>query len=158
MHSKSFELLSAGCYIVCFHYLTPLTAYRKKLTFASKISLYFFSTSLRNSSNKYDHYGLTSIKIVCLFYEPKVIVVRVKDSFCSFVNKKESTETATCTLRSSHQRCFIKKGVLKNFAKFTGKQLHRCFLVNFVKFSRTPFLQNTTGDCFWGYWKGKPIG
>ena len=60
------------------------------------------------------------------------------------------------------QRCSIKKGVLSNFTKFTGKHLcqslvfnkvaglrpatllkkrlwHRCFLVNFVKFLRTPF-------------------
>ena len=25
---------------------------------------------------------------------------------------------------------------------------HRCFAVNFAKFLRTPFLQNTYGDCF----------
>ena len=24
-----------------------------------------------------------------------------------------------------------------------------CFSVNFAKFLRTPFLQNTTSDCFW---------
>ena len=72
--------------------------------------------------------------------------------------------------RSSHQRCSIKKGVLRNFKKFTGKYLcqslffnkaaglrpqavhvnkkrlwHRCFSVNFAKFLRTPFLQNTSG-------------
>ena len=57
---------------------------------------------------------------------------------------------------------FFKKGVLRNFAKFTGKHLsgslfnkveglrpatflkkrlwHRCFPVNFAKFLRTPFL------------------
>ena len=54
--------------------------------------------------------------------------------------------------RSSHQRCSVKKGVLKNFAKFTGKHLcwslqhnlkpatllqkslqHRCFPMNFTK-------------------------
>ena len=61
-----------------------------------------------------------------------------------------------------------KKGVLRNFAKFTGKHLcqslffnkvaglrlatslkkrlwHSCFPVNFAKFLRTPFLQNTSG-------------
>ena len=61
-----------------------------------------------------------------------------------------------------------KKGVLRNFAKFTGKHLcqslffnkvadlrpatllkkrlwHRCFSVNFAKFLRTHFLQNTSG-------------
>ena len=59
-------------------------------------------------------------------------------------------------IRSSHRRCFIIKGVLINFAKFTGKQLcqslffnklvlkkilwHRCFSVNFAKFLRTTFL------------------
>ena len=70
--------------------------------------------------------------------------------------------------RSSHERCPVRKGVLRNFAKFTGKQLcqslffnkvagmkpatllkkrlcHRCFSVNFAKFLRTPFLQNTSG-------------
>ena len=63
--------------------------------------------------------------------------------------------------------CSIKKGVLRNFTKFTGKHLcqslflnnvaglrpatllkkklwHRCFHVDFVKFLRTPFLQNTS--------------
>ena len=58
---------------------------------------------------------------------------------------------------------FFKKGVLKNFAKFTGKHLcqslflylkpatlfkkdiwHWCFSVNFVKFLRTPFFCKTT--------------
>ena len=69
--------------------------------------------------------------------------------------------------RSSHQRCSIKKGVLRNFAKFLRKHLchslffnkvaglraatllkkrlwHRCFPMNFAKFLRTPFLQNTS--------------
>ena len=70
--------------------------------------------------------------------------------------------------RNSHHRCSIKIGVLRNFTKFTGKHLcqslslnkvavlspatlskkrlcHRCFPVNFVKFLRIPFLQNTCG-------------
>ena len=60
---------------------------------------------------------------------------------------------------SSHGRCSIKEGVLKNFAKFTGKHLcqslfliklkkrrwYKCFAVNFARFSRTPFLQNISG-------------
>ena len=64
--------------------------------------------------------------------------------------------------RSSCPEVFCKKGVLKNFAKFTGKHLcqslffnkvaglrpvtllkkrlwHRCFAMNFAKFLRTPF-------------------
>ena len=70
--------------------------------------------------------------------------------------------------RSSLQRCSIRKGALRNFAKFTGKHLcqslffnkvaglrpatllkkrhwNSCFPVNFLKFLRTPFLQNTSG-------------
>ena len=66
-------------------------------------------------------------------------------------------------IRSSCPEVFCKKGVLRNFAKFTGKHLcqslffnkfaglrsttllkkrlsHRCFPVNFAKFLRTPFL------------------
>ena len=69
--------------------------------------------------------------------------------------------------RSSHRRCSIKICVLENFAKFTGKHLcqslffnkvaglrlatlfkkrlwHRCFLVNFAIFLRTPSLPNTS--------------
>ena len=74
-------------------------------------------------------------------------------------------------LRNSHQRCSIKKGVLKNFIKFTGKHLcqsfffnkvsglrtaallkkmlwHRCFPVNFAKFLRTPFYRTLLDVCF----------
>ena len=65
--------------------------------------------------------------------------------------------------RSSYQRCSVKKSVLKNFAKFTGKHLYQSLSVpqacNFIKketlvqvfsckfcakFLRTPFLQNTS--------------
>ena len=53
--------------------------------------------------------------------------------------------------RSSRPEVLCKKGVLRNLTKFTGKHLcqgltlfkksllRRCFLVNFVKFLRTPF-------------------
>ena len=55
-----------------------------------------------------------------------------------------------CGCRSSRPEVFCRKGVLRNFAKFTGKSLrpttllkkrhwHRCFPVNFSKFLRTPF-------------------
>ena len=52
--------------------------------------------------------------------------------------------------RSSHQRCSIRKNVLRNFTKFTGKHLrqslwHMCFPVNFMKFLKTSFLQNICG-------------
>ena len=73
--------------------------------------------------------------------------------------------------RISYLGVFCKKGVLRNFTKFTGKHLrqslffnnvaglrpatllkkrlwHRCFPVNFAKFLRALFLQNTSGGCF----------
>ena len=51
---------------------------------------------------------------------------------------------------SSCPEVFCKTNVLRNFAKFTGKHLcqslwHKCFPVNFAKFLRTPFSQNTSG-------------
>ena len=74
------------------------------------------------------------------------------------VNKKSKDNKYS---RSSHQRCSIKKGVLRNFAKFTGKHLcrslfliklqalwHRCFSVNFAKFLETPFYRIPLDDCF----------
>ena len=71
--------------------------------------------------------------------------------------------TLAIIYRSSRQKVFCKNGVLRNFAKFTGKHLcqnllfnkaaclrpaillkkrlwHRCFPVNFAKFLRIPFL------------------
>ena len=69
------------------------------------------------------------------------------------------------TVRSSHLRYSMKKGVLRNFAKFTGKHLcqslffkpatllkkrlwYRCFPVNFPKILRTPFYRTPLDDCF----------
>ena len=45
--------------------------------------------------------------------------------------------------RSSHQRCSLRRGVLRNFAKFTGK--HLCQSLSFNKVAVQPFLQNTSG-------------
>ena len=68
----------------------------------------------------------------------------------------------------SRRRCSVRKGIHRNFTKFTGKHLchslflnkvsglrpatllkkklwHSYFPVNFMKFLRTPFLQNTSG-------------
>ena len=65
-------------------------------------------------------------------------------------------------LRSIHWRCSVKKVFLeilqysqeKTCARFSflilKKSLwHRCFFVNFAKFVRTFFLQNTSGRMFW---------
>ena len=52
----------------------------------------------------------------------------------------------------------MKKDVLKNFTKFTGRAAtllkkrpwHRCFPKNFANFLRIPFLQNTSGRLLLG--------
>ena len=52
--------------------------------------------------------------------------------------------------KCSHRKCSVKKGAIRNFAKFTGKHLcQSLFLIklqawSFAKFLRTPFLQNTS--------------
>ena len=74
----------------------------------------------------------------------------------------------------------MKKGVLRNFAKFTAKHpcqrlffskvaglrpatllkkrlWDRCFSVNFMKFLRTPFAQNTSDGCFCPFSAGEKI-
>ena len=79
--------------------------------------------------------------------------------------------TIQMTTRSSHQRCSVRKGVLRNVAKFTVKHLcqvlfynkvacperatllkkrlwHKCFPMNFAKFLRTPFHRTPLNDCF----------
>ena len=63
--------------------------------------------------------------------------------------------------RSSHRGCSVKKGVLKNFANFTGTYL--CWspsglqlylketpkqALSCAKFARTPIFKNTSGGCF----------
>ena len=88
------------------------------------------------------------------------------DFFMKIVTSKETIPLIR-RFRSSHRRCSLKNGVPKNFAKFARKNLcqclffnkvgglrpatllkkrlwHRSFPVNFAKFLRTPFPQNTS--------------
>ena len=75
-----------------------------------------------------------------------------------FLAIKTPSPLARATLwlkvRSSRPEVFCRKGVLRKFAKFTGKHLcqslflkkrlwhrHRCFPLNFVKFLKTHFLK-----------------
>ena len=80
-----------------------------------------------------------------------------------FLNKFSLMRKLVHMVRSSRPEVFCKKGVLRNFTKFTGKHLcqsfffnkvaglrpatllkkrlwHRCFPVNFVELLRTPLL------------------
>ena len=46
------------------------------------------------------------------------------------------------SFRNSHWRCFVRKGVLRNFAKFTGKHLWQSLFFNKVA---------GWGDCLWSF-------
>ena len=109
-----------------------------------------------------------------VFEQPFTIKLQLKVSsnfvyilFLTFTSDFWRNSSSKSALRSwfrkLNQGCSIKKGVLRNFAKFTGKRLcqslffnkvagqrpaillkkrlwHRCFTVNFAKCLRTPFL------------------
>ena len=54
--------------------------------------------------------------------------------------------------KNSHQRCFVKKIVLKNFARFAGKRLCRSRMFNKVADRRLPTLlkiRTHSNDCFY---------
>ena len=58
--------------------------------------------------------------------------------------------------KSSRLEVFCKKGVLKNFAKFTEKHLCQSIFFNKVaglrqNFQKHLFLQNSSGGCFWRF-------
>ena len=53
------------------------------------------------------------------------------------------------TNRNSRPEVFCEKGVLRNFAKFTGKHLCHGLFFNKVADPKTLFLQNTSRGCFW---------
>ena len=91
--------------------------------------------------------------------------------FCGSYKAKLLQQFYWISSRSSHRRCSVRKGVLRNFAKFIGncqcqslflikvaglrpllkKRLwvfSECSPVNFAKFVRTPFYRTPLGDCF----------
>ena len=74
----------------------------------------------------------------------------------SFQNSKLCNRMVSSINRSSHQRCSIRKGILRNFAKFTGKHLYqslffgtKVFLWIFRNFLEHLFYRTRLGDCFW---------
>ena len=91
---------------------------------------------------------LSSVAIIV--YSPWAQDVLVYVQFTSFVQKVIKIfhqNKDLLNLRSIHRWCSVRKGVLRNFTKFTGKHLWqkkeetlaRCFAMNFVKFLSTPF-------------------
>ena len=96
--------------------------------------------------------------IECLFSKINLIktLLRYQLSQASLDYLLRTSTENPAKFRSIHRRCPVRKGVLRNFAKFTGKHLcqslflqerpwRRCFPVNFAKLLKTPCLQNTCG-------------
>ena len=97
----------------------------------------------------------------------KVFLLEKKLGSIVFRSLCKATEVFISFLRHwkrSHQRCSLKKCVLKNFVKFTGKHLCQsiffnkiaglglwqwCFPTIFAKSLRTPFYRTPLDDCFW---------
>ena len=104
--------------------------------------------------------GLTATSRIAM----RMILTRKKNcsgKYCVYFKERTFKLSVPIKYRSSHRRCSLKKGVLKNFAKFTAKHpagvfytkvaglrpetlqkkrlRHRCLTVNFGKCLRTPF-------------------
>ena len=90
---------------------------------------------------------------ICIIRQSFSVVMPLKDRLYQ-IYELDCKQSEGILYRSSHRRCSVKKGVLKNFTKFTGKHLcqslffnkvpglrpatllkkrlcHRCFPVNF---------------------------
>ena len=102
--------------------------FRKFCEVMPMISVFF--TILTSSSKT----GLLSYQEFRIFPRKQNYLLKTELSLCIFFHN----------FRSTRQRCSVRKGILRfNFIK---KRLwYRCFPVNFRKFLRTPFLQNTSG-------------
>ena len=95
--------------------------------------VYLLQRKVRRSHHMY------SIKIPCSAAEKYIycseksegatICILLKNT-CNFTRKRLQYCEVYKNTRSSHQRCSIIKGVLTNFAKFTGKHLCQSLLLN----------------------------
>ena len=88
-----------------------------------------------------DHFGTLCIKGLTKTSKGLVILflVMAVDKFCSLLLLLFYLVEMTCykncsysKYRSSHQRCSVREGVLRNFAKLTGKQLCQSLIFNKV--------------------------
>ena len=116
-------------------FFTSVKPYFKNVL--NSIELPLSSFSLRNSNLSWKNLQLWKLR------EKKSFV---NNGTFFFRNSKLRSGMAPSINRSSHRRCSIRKGLLRNFVKFTSARVwHRFFPVNFAKCLRIPFQQNTSG-------------
>ena len=137
-----------GLFIFLFYTVRNLEARKQWMRIFGLQSAEKFSLRTDGSEFKSRKTGKNLLNYLCLFLR----------NHCLEVWKKLLVEIFLGPCRSSHGRCSVRKGVPRNFAKFTGKHLCqtptillkkrlrlRCFPVSFAKFLSTPFLRNTSG-------------
>ena len=98
-------------------YLSLCLSTQKELTGLHLENLKYF-TLTRKGSNSY--FKMAPLTNICLIY--KII----------FIQHQEPHQTLKLSTNSSRPEMFCKKGVLRNFAKFTGKHLCQSLFFNKV--------------------------
>ena len=107
--------------------------------------------------------GTRFLEKYSVYFSPQFQITPLPCKILAYAPVSTQPRRQVRTRISTRPDVFFKKGVFRNFAKFTGKRLcqslffdkiagfrssvllkkilwHRCFPVNFVKFFRTPFL------------------
>ena len=110
-------------------------------------------------------WNATDLYTLIIVYTVILLMLKKEWDWIRLIKKQRFDSARPSTLeqewyaiRISHRSCSETKGVLTNSTNFAGKQLclrpvtllkkrlwDSCFPVNFAKFLRTPFLQNTSG-------------
>ena len=137
----------------------------KKRGFTFSIEAIFFEKPQVARSNWPSHPDF--LGLTCVNHKSWIVNSLVESVCVSFLSSSSEESGSTTRLvasvfRSSHRRCSVKKGVLKNFTKFIGRHLCWClFLVKFQDWGRLLlrllncciltflFMWNTKGAVTW---------
>ena len=104
---------------ICF----PLRRVTKKI----ELVLYFSKWIVSLLGTNHSQTWLISVSSI---YQIHPELMHDDISFTYIRHYKRSTINPWGTRRNSHRRCSVKKGVLRNFAKFTGKHLCQTLVLN----------------------------
>ena len=120
-----------------------------------------FHSDITSSDTQGSIVGPIVFNLFYVIFSMSMEIINPFESITPFLYPLKTSENLTVFLcfqgeekvGSSRQEVLCEKGVLRNFTKFTRKHLcrslffnkvaglrRRCFLVNFMKFLRTPFL------------------
>ena len=102
-----------------------------------------------------DIFSVTTFRLPRRLRRQKIVTLHYDKNRLTFCDLIKFLLSSTSFI-SSYQRCSIKKRVLKNITKFTGKHLcqsllfdkqtlAQVFFCEFCQISRAPFLQNSSG-------------